>query len=141
MSSSAHSDRAGQAERVDARVHRWTELPFDAPMALLRRQRVIAEKMMVSNVFLQKGCDVPTHSHENEQISCILSGRLRFGIGAEGTAERREVTVGAGEVVVLPGNVPHSAYAMEDTQVLDLFSPPSATTGIDRKETGHGLHG
>ena len=141
MSSSAHSDRGGQGDRVDARVLRWSELPFDAPMALLRRQRVIAEKMMLSNVFLQKGCDVPTHSHENEQISCILSGRLRFGIGAEGTAERREVTVSAGEVVVLPGHVPHSAYALEDTQVLDLFSPPSAGTGIDRKETGHGLHG
>jgi quercetin dioxygenase-like cupin family protein len=102
-------------------------------MELLRRQRVIGEKMMISNVFLLKGCDVPSHSHENEQTACILSGRIRFGIGEVGSPAWRELTLGPGEVILLPSNVPHSALALEDTQVLDVFSPPSATTGIDRK--------
>jgi quercetin dioxygenase-like cupin family protein len=39
--------------------------------------------------------------------------------------------VRAGEVILLPGGLPHSAEAVEDTVVLDVFSPPSATTGID----------
>ncbi|MCC6676050.1 MAG: cupin domain-containing protein [Phycisphaerales bacterium] len=101
-------------------------------MALLERRRIIGEKAMLSRVLLKKGCDVPTHSHENEQFACILSGRLRFGIGAEGSPQRREVVVSAGEVLHLPSNVPHSAYAEEETLVLDIFSPPSAATGIDR---------
>jgi quercetin dioxygenase-like cupin family protein len=118
-----------------AQLFRWENLPKDSPMPLLERRRIMGEKMMISEVKLTKGCVVPTHAHENEQISCILSGSLKFGIGAEGSPERREVIVRAGETLLLPSQVPHSAEALEDTLVLDLFSPPSATTGIDRR--GH----
>lgn len=102
-------------------------------MEKIARQRIIGEKMMISKVFLDRGCIVPTHRHENEQFACIMSGALRFGLGAEGSAERREIIVKAGEVLHLPSNLPHSAEAIEDTVVLDLFSPPSAATGIDRR--------
>lgn len=102
-------------------------------MALLSRQRVVGEKVMISRVILEKGCDVPTHAHANEQMAVIVSGRLRFGLGPEGSAERREVTVTAGQVMHLPANLPHSAFAEERTEVLDIFSPPSATTGVDRR--------
>ncbi len=115
----------------DATVHSWSKLVTDRPMALLERQRVIGEQMMVSRVLLSKGCDVPTHKHVNEQMSIVLSGRVRFGFGEVGSESRREVEVGAGEIVKLPAWVPHSAYAIEDTLILDMFSPPSATTGID----------
>ncbi|MBX3357872.1 MAG: 2,3-bisphosphoglycerate-independent phosphoglycerate mutase [Phycisphaeraceae bacterium] len=117
---------------TDARAFRWSDLPTDAPMPLLERRRVIGEQAMLSQVFLRRGCDVPTHHHANEQFAVILSGRLRFGIGAEGSPDRRTVVVGEGEVLHLPANVPHSAFAEEDTLVLDIFSPPSAATGIDR---------
>lgn len=102
-------------------------------MALLERRRVFGQRMSVARVVLQKGCYVPTHHHESEQISIILSGRLRFGIGPEGSSSRREQVVWAGEVLVLPSNVPHSALAEEETVVLDAFSPPAISTGIDRK--------
>lgn len=117
---------------MDAGVYRWSELGADRPMALLERRRVIGQKAMLSHVRLERGCFVPTHAHENEQFACILSGRLRFGVGAEGSPERRMVDVGAGEVMHLPPGVPHSAEALEDTVVLDIFSPPSERTGIDR---------
>lgn len=117
---------------TQATAYTWSTLVSDSPMPLLTRQRVIGEKMMLSRVFLHKGCDVPTHSHENEQISCIMSGKVRFGIGAVGSSDRREVTLGEDQVLHLPPNVPHSALALEDSLVLDLFSPPSQTTGIDR---------
>jgi quercetin dioxygenase-like cupin family protein len=115
-----------------ARVHQWNSLPVDRPMKLLERKRIIGEQMMISQVALQKGCLVPTHAHENEQFAYIMSGELRFGIGAEGSAERYEINVKAGEVLHLPANVPHSAEAVADTVVLDMFSPPSEKTGIDR---------
>ena len=117
----------------DATLHRWPDLEADHPMALLERRRVMGQRMSVARVVLQKGCHVPTHHHESEQISMILSGRLRFGIGAEGSPQRREQVVSAGEVLVLPSNVPHSALAEEETVVLDVFSPPAMSTGIDRK--------
>lgn len=114
-------------------VHRWETLPDDAPMALLTRKRVIGEQMMISRVVLSKGCDVPSHSHANEQFAILLSGKVRFGLGAPGTPEHREVVVNAGEVLHLPSNLPHSAFALEETLILDLFSPPSQKTGIDRR--------
>lgn len=117
--------------------YRWNDLPKDTPMAKLERRRIIGKQVMLSQVFLHKGCHVPTHAHENEQFACIMSGELRFGIGAEGSADRYEVSVKAGEVLHLPANVPHSADAIVDTLVIDLFSPPSQTTGIDRPGSSH----
>jgi quercetin dioxygenase-like cupin family protein len=124
---------AAMATLSTAQLFRWENLPTDTPMPLIQRRRIIGEKMMISEIRLAKGCVVPTHAHENEQISCILSGALKFGIGAEGSPERHEVIVKAGETLVLPSHVPHGAEALEDTLALDLFSPPSASTGIDRK--------
>ncbi len=100
-------------------------------MELLARRRIIGEKMMISEVRLEAGCRVPTHSHENEQISWVTEGKLRFGIGEEGTPERTELIVAAGEVLHLPANLPHSAEAIEASLVIDLFAPPSEGTGID----------
>lgn len=87
--------------------------------------------MMISHVSLSKGFSVATHAHDNEQMSVVLSGRFRFFIGTEGTPGRRTVEVGAGEVMVLPSNTPHGGEALEDTVILDLFSPPSEKTGVD----------
>jgi quercetin dioxygenase-like cupin family protein len=113
-------------------VHRWNDLPTDAPMALLTRKRIIGEQMMISQVALKKGCDVPSHNHVSEQFAVLVSGKMRFGLGAPGTPDHREITLNAGEVLHLPSNLPHSAYALEDCLILDLFSPPTQKTGIDR---------
>jgi quercetin dioxygenase-like cupin family protein len=101
-------------------------------MPLIERQRVMGEQMMISRVQLHKGFKVSTHSHPNEQFGIVLSGQIRFGIGADGDPDRYETTLTGGEVIHLPANVPHSAEAIEDTLILDLFSPPSATTGVDQ---------
>ncbi len=113
--------------------HRWAEMTADFPMPKLDRKRIIGEKMMLSLVRLDKGCLVPTHAHENEQLTCVLKGCLRFTLGAEGAADRKTVDVRADEVLHLPSGAPHAAEALEETLVLDCFSPPSAGTGIDRR--------
>ena len=110
---------------------RWSDLPVDRPMDLIERRRIIGAQAMISHVTLRAGCVVPTHAHANEQFACVLSGRIRFGLGAEGSPERREVECTGGETLHLPANMPHSAVALEDTVILDVFSPPSAATGID----------
>ncbi|MCP3904521.1 MAG: cupin domain-containing protein [Planctomycetes bacterium] len=116
---------------ADAAVHRWEDLAADQPMERLSRRRLVGVHAMLSEIRLRAGCHVPTHAHANEQFACVISGRMRFGLGAEGSPERREVTLGAGEVLHLPPHVEHSADALEDSVVLDVFSPPSEKTGID----------
>lgn len=117
---------------MNASSYRWVELTADSPMPLLERRRVIGEKVMISHVRLMKGCDVPMHSHDNEQMSCVLSGRLRFMV-ADTAGAPRTLILGPGEVLHLPSNVPHAAFAEEETEVLDIFAPPSTMTGIDRR--------
>ena len=68
-----------------------------------------------------EGDDVPRHSHDNEQITYILHGALQFWFGAD---DGREIIVRAGEVLVIPSNVPHRALALEDTLDVDIFNPP-----------------
>lgn len=116
-------------------VHRWSELPIDHPMERILRRRVIGAQMMISEVRLEAGFFLASHHHENEQFVVMLSGRCVFGLGTEG-ADHREVEVAGGEVLQLPSNLPHSCRALEDTLILDLFSPPSATTGVDRAPAG-----
>jgi quercetin dioxygenase-like cupin family protein len=100
-------------------------------MPLLERQRIIGEQAMISRVLLRKGFVLATHSHANEQFGVVLSGRVRFGLGAENSPSRTHETLGPGEVIHFPGNFPHSAEALEETLILDIFSPPSEKTGID----------
>lgn len=114
-------------------MHRWADLPIDAPMALLERRRVMGDKAMISHITLYEGFEIESHTHENEQFSAVLSGWIRFGVGAPGSPEHTTIDVRAGEVIHLPSNCPHSARAMQDTVVLDIFSPPCAHTGIDQK--------
>ena len=102
-------------------LYRWDEMPKERVTDLLERRLITGERMMLAHVYLQKGCIVPKHSHENEQITYILEGALRFWIGAD---EQKEVIVRAGEVLHIPSHVPHKAEALEDTLDVDIFSPP-----------------
>ena len=61
------------------------------------------------------------HSHDNEQLTYIVDGALRFWIGDENS---ESFVVGSGEVLVIPSNVPHKAEAVEDTLDVDVFCPP-----------------
>ncbi len=114
---------------ADAAVYSWATLPVDHPMEMLARRRVIGQQAMISHVTLEKGCFVPSHSHENEQFVCLLEGKMLFRLGSS----RRELILSPGEVLHLPSNLAHEADVLERSIVLDVFSPPSATTGIDRK--------
>ena len=109
------------AETARVTHHRWTDIPEERVTDQLSRRLVTGDRMMLAQVYLEKGCIVPRHSHENEQITWILEGALRFWIGEDGA---EEVVVRAGEVLHIPSNVPHMAEALERTLDVDIFSPP-----------------
>ena len=77
--------------------------------------------MMVAQIYLEEGAVVPTHSHENEQISSVIEGRLRFWFG---DAEDLVLEAGAGEVLQIASLVPHRVLALERTFAVDTFCPP-----------------
>jgi quercetin dioxygenase-like cupin family protein len=101
--------------------YRWEEMPIEALKPDLGRRLISTERMMLAQVYLEKGCIVPQHSHENEQLTYILEGTLRFWLGAD---ESEVVDVSAGEVLHIPPNVPHKAEALETTLDVDIFCPP-----------------
>ena len=101
--------------------HCWDKIAAEPLKGTITRRLVTGEKMMIAHVYLKKGDDVPRHSHHNEQLTYILEGTLRLWFGDN---DEREITVRAGEVVVIPSHVPHRALAIEDTLDVDVFSPP-----------------
>jgi quercetin dioxygenase-like cupin family protein len=100
---------------------RWDDLPRERVTDRISRRIISGDRMMIAHVYLQRGSIVPRHTHENEQITYILEGALRFRIGEDGA---EEVIVRAGEVLHIPSMVPHEAEALEDTLDVDVFSPP-----------------
>jgi quercetin dioxygenase-like cupin family protein len=101
--------------------YRWKEMPAEPLKGGISRKLVTGERMMIAHVYFKKGDDVPLHSHDNEQLTYILEGALHFWFGPTGS---QEITVRAGEVVVIPSNVLHRAVALEDTLDVDVFCPP-----------------
>src|SRR5262249_18459481 len=118
----APQDREEKAVSDSMATHyRWEDLPREALKPDLARRLISTERMMLAQVYLDKGCVVPRHSHENEQLTYIVDGLLRFWLGED---ESETVDVAAGEVLHLPSNLPHKAEALETTLDIDIFCPP-----------------
>jgi quercetin dioxygenase-like cupin family protein len=95
----------------------WKTIEIEQMNDKLSRQMISGENATISQLFLKKGAVVPRHSHTNEQYSWIISGALKF------VFDDREILVGEGEILLIPGNVPHSGVALEDTVDVDFFAP------------------
>jgi quercetin dioxygenase-like cupin family protein len=104
-----------------AEFYRWDEMPKETVNESLDRRLVTGQRTMLAHVYLKKGCVVPWHSHENEQVTYVLEGALRFWLGDD---QGEQKVVRAGDVLVIPSNLPHKAVALEDTLDLDVFTPP-----------------
>ena len=100
--------------------HRWEDIPAEPLKGTISRRLVTGERLMLAHVYFRKGDDVPRHAHENEQLTYVLSGALKFWI------DGKEIVVYAGETLCIPSNMPHKAEALEDTVDLDVFNPPRA---------------
>jgi len=84
----------------------------------LRRQVMShSPAMMLVRHTMTAGWVGTRHSHPHEQMVYILRGRIRFEHPG-GVFE-----AGPGDSFLVPGNVPHQAFALEDSEVLDIFTP------------------
>ena len=122
------------------RHFRIAEQPVEQLNPLISRSLITGERTMLAHVYLKKGAVVPMHSHDNEQITYVIEGALRFRIGNGGPDG---LVVRTGEVLHLPSNVPHEAEALEDTIDVDVFTPPRQDwlDGDDAYLRGGGANG
>jgi len=96
----------------------WSTVEREHLNPLIEREMLTGQNLMLARVIMKKGAHVPLHHHHNEQVTYILEGALKFAI------DGKEIIVKAGEVLCIPSNMPHEAWAIEDTIDLDVFNPP-----------------
>lgn len=96
---------------------KWADVKEEKLNDKLTRKLAVGQNEMIGRLSLTKGAMVPPHKHLAEQITMVMSGALKFTIGGE------DLIVKAGEVLIIPPNVVHSALALEDTDDIDAFSP------------------
>ena len=96
----------------------WKDVEREHLNPQIDREMLVGDKIMLARVLMKKGAHVPLHHHHNEQVTYILEGALKFAVGG------KEIVVRAGEVLCIPPNMPHEAWAQVDTVDLDVFNPP-----------------
>jgi quercetin dioxygenase-like cupin family protein len=96
----------------------WKDVEREHLNPQIDREMLVGDKIMLARVLMKKGAHVPLHHHHNEQVTYILEGALKFAVGG------KEIVVRAGEVLCIPPNMPHEAWAQVDTVDLDIFNPP-----------------
>ena len=100
--------------------YNWATIPQEELNPKTVRQAIHTERMTIARLLLRQGAVVPMHHHENEQVTMLKSGALRFVFG--GAEEGKEIVVRAGGVLQIPPNLPHMVEALEDSMATDLFS-------------------
>jgi unsaturated pyranuronate lyase len=97
---------------------KWDDISPETVNEKFVRKLAWDGKIMISWMECKKGCYVPAHSHDNEQLTFVVSGCWRFEI------DGKTIIVGANEMLHIPSNVVHAAEAIEDLVAYDVFTPP-----------------
>jgi len=97
--------------------HRWTDIPNESITPSVARRFITGERVTLARFELKRGGIVPRHAHEHEQMTCVLTGSLKFVLNGQ------DLVVGPGEVAQIPGWLEHEVHVLEDTVVIDVFSP------------------
>ena len=95
----------------------WEQMEEEALNPLLKRRYITGEHMTLAKFSLKKGCIVPAHAHANEQMSTVLDGKVEFVINGE------KFVASAGQTVIMPPFSKHGVEALEDCELLEVFSP------------------
>ncbi len=98
-------------------LHSWNQITREQMNEFVVRQVIHGTHMTISRLELKPGAVVQRHQHHNEQMTIMISGRLRF-IFPDKTVE-----IAAGEVMEIAPNLPHRVEALEESLAIDVFSP------------------
>jgi quercetin dioxygenase-like cupin family protein len=99
----------------------WDEIPAEEVTSSMTRKIITGEKLMIAKMKFKDGFLVPLHQHVHEQITQVISGQIRFWFGEK---KEQVMDLFAGDVVVIPSNLPHEALMIGDVEEIDTWSPP-----------------
>jgi quercetin dioxygenase-like cupin family protein len=112
------SESAATAVASVAQHLNWTDIPVEHPAEGIERQMVVGERIMIVRFRFVPFLVTPEHTHMHEQMSLVVSGRVRFFVEGE------ERIASPGDVLHFPPNCLHGATMMDEEVVLiDIFSP------------------
>jgi len=97
----------------------WDKIAWEKVREDFWRKFLSGEKVTVAQLRLFKGAKVGMHKHHHEQVSFVIEGSIKFVL-----EDNSEKIVMQGGVFIIPSNIGHAAEALEDSLVLDIFSPP-----------------
>lgn len=104
---------------------------IDIAPGIKRRTLVTGATMYQMRAELAAGSRLPEHAHAQEQIAHVIKGRMKMFVA--GVAQE----LGAGDAIYLASHVPHGVETIEDTTVIDTFSPPREDyLALDEKARG-----
>jgi quercetin dioxygenase-like cupin family protein len=78
---------------------------------------VHGDRTLMAEFHLSQGAVIPPHSHPHEQTGYLVTGRILF------TVDGRKQEVETGDSWCILSEVPHSAEALEDSIIVEVFSP------------------
>ena len=83
------------------------------------RRRVLAQtpQAMTVEVEFQSGSVGDPHSHEHVQTVFCAEGKFQFTVDGE------DITLTAGESLIIPSNARHGCIALENGKLIDSFTP------------------
>ncbi len=83
------------------------------------KRKILAHggKLMMVEVYFEKSGIGAVHAHPHEQISYIAKGSFEFEING------KKDVVTAGDTVYVESNAPHGVKALEDSLIIDIFTP------------------
>ncbi|MGB4398127.1 MAG: cupin domain-containing protein [Daejeonella sp.] len=100
---------------------KWSNIAVEQVAPKMKRQFIHGEKVMIAKMEFEDGFIVPWHSHDNEQITEVQEGVLRFWFDDD---EDNSVDILPGESIVIPGNRRHKALMIGKVRETDIFAPP-----------------
>lgn len=103
-----------------AEILKWDDVPMEQVVDGMARQIVTGERMTIARIYFDDGFVVPLHSHENEQVTQVIEGTMRFWFDEAKTQIR---DLHPGEVIVIPPNAPHAAEMIGRVVEIDMWSP------------------
>jgi len=98
----------------------WSKMPWEEVNEHISRKVVMKDRLMMVLYRFDPHQVWPVEIHEAEQGGYILKGKVELHL----PAEEKKILLGAGDGYLIGTNIPHSWKTLEETILLDVFSPP-----------------
>ena len=109
------------------------DMQWEEPFEGVRRKVITGKNLTFCLYHLKAGLTFPAHQHSQEQMAYIVKGKVEFSMGDRGDKHIFK----EGMFFSFGPNVKHGARFLEESIVLDVFSPPMDYPAVRPEYVGH----